>query len=204
MQKKTLWRLSSIISLGLAIYLLYLPPNQFFNKLSGGLGLFGFQTELTLTSYTMEDQYGAPRTWKDYNDKPLFFTTGFTSCRLSCPVTMKFYQKMEKHTGDKARYALLTIDPENDSAEQLANYLDAINPDFIGLRVSQPVQFKKIISELQQVLSINNEPGNIKHKNYIYLLHPKLSGLVIYTDHKLKKILNDLAIIQTKRELIND
>lgn len=198
MKKTIFWLILSLGSLALAMYLFYIPPNPFFNKLTGGLGLYGFQTELTLSPHLLEDQKGNRRTWASFSDKPLYVTTGFTACRMTCPVTMRFYQKMVNITGDKVRYALLTIDPKNDTPQQLASYLTPLNPNFIGLRVSNSTYFKKIISELQQVIYASGEQGNIEHKSYIYLIHPKLSGLVIYTQQDIDLMINDLKIIEMK------
>tara|TARA_R110001583_G_scaffold173287_1_gene327174 strand:- start:22922 stop:23524 length:603 start_codon:yes stop_codon:yes gene_type:complete len=198
MKKTIFWLTISLSALGLAIYLFYIPPNQFFNSLSGGLGLYGFQTELTLSPYVMEDQQGSTRTWVDFADKPLYVTTGFTACRLTCPITMKFYQQMVSITGDKARYALLTIDSKNDTPQQIALYLRALDPNFIGLRVNNSVLFNKIISELQQVIYVTGEQDNIEHKSYIYLIHPNLSGLIIYTKPDINLMINDLKIIEMK------
>jgi len=198
--KKILWLTTSICALVLAIYLFYFPPTQFFNKLTGGLGLYGFQTELKLSPYPMENHQGDIRTWTNFSDKPLYITTGFTTCRLACPITMKFYQQMASHTGDKVRYALFTIDPTNDTAAKLAIYLDALQSDVIGLRTSNTVQFKNIISELQQAIYDTGERDNIQHKSYIYLIHPKLSGLVIYTKPDLNLMINDLEIIKMQED----
>ena len=200
MKKTIFWLTISISTLGLAIYLFYLPPNQFFNKLSGGLDLYGFQTELTLSPYPMDDQYGNQQSWKDFSDKPIYITTGFTACRLTCPITMKFYQQMASYTGDKVRYALFTIDPQNDTAIELATYLNAINPDFIGLRTSNTAVFKNITSELQQAIYVTGERENIQHRSWIYLIHPKLSGLVIYAKSDINLMINDLKMIDMQED----
>lgn len=196
MKKTILWLTISICALVLAIYLFYFPSNQFFNKLTGGLGLYGFQTELKLSPYPMENHQGDIRSWSNFSDKPLYITTGFTACRLACPITMKFYKQMASHTGDNVRYALFTIDPTNDTAVKLAIYLDTLKSDVIGLRTSNTVLFKNIISELQQAIYDIGEHDNIQHKSYIYLMHPKLSGLVIYTKPDINLMINDLEIIE--------
>jgi len=200
MKNTILWLAISISALVLAIYLFYFPPNQFFNKLTSGLGLYGFQTELKLSSYPMENHQGDIRSWSNFSDKPLYITTGFTACRLTCPITMKFYQKMASHTGDKVKYALFTIDPTSDTTAKLATYLNGLNPDFIGLRISNTVLFKKIISELQQGIYDSGKRDHIQHKSYIYLIHPKLSGLVIYTKPDINLMINDLEIIERQND----
>lgn len=200
MKTSLFWLTISVSALVLAIYLFYFPPNQFFNKLTGGLGLYGFQTELKLSSYPMENHRGDIQLWENLSDKPLYITTGFTACRLTCPITMEFYQQMASHTGDKVRYALFTIDSTNDTAKQLATYLNTINPDFIGLRTSNTVRFKNIIAELQQAIYDTGEGDDIQHKSYIYLIHPKLSGLVIYTKPDIKLMINDLKIIDRQED----
>lgn len=200
MSKTIIWLTISISALVLAIYLFYFPPHQFFNKLTGGLGLYGFQTELKLSSYPMENHLGDIQSWENFSDKPLYITTGFTACRLTCPVTMEFYQQMAGQSGDNVRYALFTIDPTNDTSQKLATYLNAINPDFIGLRTSNTVLLKNIIAELQQAVYDIGESDNIQHKSYIYLIHPKLSGLVIYTKPDVNLMINDLEIIDMQED----
>jgi cytochrome oxidase Cu insertion factor (SCO1/SenC/PrrC family) len=200
MSKTIIWLTISINALVLAIYLFYFPPNQFFNKLTSGLALYGFQTELKLSSYPMENHRGDIQSWENFSDKPLYITTGFTACRLTCPVTMEFYRQMASHSGEKVRYALFTIDPENDTAQKLANYINAINPDFIGLRTSNTVLLKNIIAELQQAIYDTGERDNIHHKSFIYLIHPKLSGLIIYTKPDVNLMINDLKIIEMQED----
>jgi cytochrome oxidase Cu insertion factor (SCO1/SenC/PrrC family) len=107
---------------------------------------------------------------------------------------------MASHSGEKVRYALFTIDPENDTAQKLANYINAINPDFIGLRTSNTVLLKNIIAELQQAIYDTGERDNIHHKSFIYLIHPKLSGLVIYTKPDVNLMINDLKIIEMQED----
>jgi cytochrome oxidase Cu insertion factor (SCO1/SenC/PrrC family) len=99
-----------------------------------GLGLYGFETELKPSSSPIENNQEDIRSWSNFSDKPLYITTDFTVCRLTCPITMTFYQKMAIHTGDKVKYALFIIDPTNDTTAKLATYQNDLNLDFIGSR----------------------------------------------------------------------
>ena len=116
---------------------------------------------------------------------------------------MRLYQSLEKRTPNRARYALLTVDPKNDTEKQLAQYLNAINPDFIGLRINDSALLKKTLSELHQMITVSVGHDNIEHKSYIYMLHPKLSGLVIYTEPTISRMIEDLNIIDAQ-ELNNN
>jgi len=202
-KKQFIWTIFAIGSLGAAMYSLYFPAHTILNSLMGKLPLSGYQTEFILSSVNMQDQHGEKKTWQSFSDKPLFLTTGFTTCQLTCPNTMRLYQSLEKRTPNRARYALLTVDPKNDTEKQLAQHLNAINPEFIGLRINDSTLLTKILSELHQTTSVSNAHNNIEHNSFIYMLHPKLSGLVIYTEPTISRMIEDLNIIDAQ-ELNNN
>ena len=77
----------------------------------------------------------------------------------------------------------------------LSAYLSAINPAFIGLRIGDKAELNQALADLKQTLVHSGEPLDLMHSNYIYLMHPKLSGLVIYTKPDATKMAQDLEII---------
>lgn len=193
-RKNFLLSLSFMLLLA-AVFLQYTPTTTFYNKLLGKLELTGFQTSLSLNDYAMKDHLGNEVSWQTYNDKPLYLTTGFTQCPYSCPTTMAFYQKLADRLQDRARFALLTVDPDNDTPAVLKRYLSGINPRFIGLYIEEKHNLIRAIADLKQ--SVQDIPGaqNIIHSNYIYLLHPTTKGLIIYNKQNLELISQDFTRI---------
>jgi protein SCO1/2 len=64
----------------------------------------------------------------------LFF--GYTNCPDVCPATLSEMRKLFENLGENSedvRVVFVTVDPERDTPERLKNYVNAFNPDFIGL-----------------------------------------------------------------------
>lgn len=64
----------------------------------------------------------------------LFF--GYTSCPDVCPTTLAHYKQVKQIMGERAervRFVMVSVDPERDSRERMAQYVEAFDPDFIGL-----------------------------------------------------------------------
>jgi len=64
----------------------------------------------------------------------LFF--GYTSCQDVCPATLSHLSSLTRKLGPKAddvQVLLVTVDPENDSAAHLREYLARFDDRFIGL-----------------------------------------------------------------------
>ena len=66
----------------------------------------------------------------------LFF--GFTHCPDICPTTMAVMAEAERSLGqDKFHGVLVTVDPQRDTPDVLAAYVDAFSRDFTGLTGSR-------------------------------------------------------------------
>jgi len=64
----------------------------------------------------------------------LFF--GYTSCPDVCPLTMSKLRRVVERIGEDAsrvRVVLVSVDPELDSPERVAEYARRFHPDFVGL-----------------------------------------------------------------------
>ena len=91
--------------------------------------------EITLTdhagkAFNLEEQKG--------NVVIIFF--GFTHCPDVCPMPMTRLKKVSEGLGSAVtgvRIVFITVDPNRDQPENLQNYLDIYNDDFIGLRGKQ-------------------------------------------------------------------
>lgn len=86
----------------------------------------------------------------DHNDNPFteaqligqwsLVFAGFTHCPDICPTTLNTFNRMYEILGDNAQglqVILLTVDPERDTPEALARYLDFFNPAFRGVTGEQ-------------------------------------------------------------------
>ena len=91
----------------------------------------GYARDFALTDHT-----GKKRTLADFKGKVVFLFFGYTQCPDVCPTTMAEMASVLKELGpqaDKVQVLFVTIDPERDTQELLAQYVPAFNPSFIGL-----------------------------------------------------------------------
>lgn len=79
---------------------------------------------------------GKPHTLEEFRGKAVVLFFGFTHCPDICPTTLADVAGALKKLGaDAARVQLLfvTVDPERDTREVLAQYVPAFDPRFLGL-----------------------------------------------------------------------
>ncbi len=82
------------------------------------------------------DAQGHPRSLADYKGKVVALFFGYTHCPDVCPTTLvDMAQVMRQLGADAQRVQVLfvTLDPERDTRELLAQYVPAFHPSFIGL-----------------------------------------------------------------------
>lgn len=82
------------------------------------------------------DAAGKPRSLADYRGKVVAIFFGYTHCPDVCPTTMADMATVMDKLGkdaDKVQVLFVTVDPERDTRELLAQYPPAFYPTFIGL-----------------------------------------------------------------------
>ncbi len=90
-----------------------------------------FAQALNLTDHT-----GAPRALADFKGKVVALFFGYTHCPDVCPTTMADLKQAMKLLGaqsDDVQVLFVTLDPERDTREVLAQYVPSFDPRFIGL-----------------------------------------------------------------------
>jgi protein SCO1/2 len=97
-------------------------------------------SDVTGTAYGRDfrliDHTGKPRTLADYRGKAVVLFFGYTQCPDVCPTTLSELSEAMKRLGpdaDRVQVLFVTIDPERDTPELLANYVPAFDPRFVGL-----------------------------------------------------------------------
>jgi len=97
-------------------------------------------TDLTGLDYARDfaltDHHGKPRTLADFKGKVVVMFFGYTQCPDVCPTTMVEMANVVKELGPAGKdvqVLFVTIDPERDTQELLAQYVPAFNPTFLGL-----------------------------------------------------------------------
>lgn len=84
----------------------------------------------------MTDTAGRDRTLKDFRGKVLLVFFGYTHCPDVCPTSMALAAQAMQLLGPKAadvQVMMITVDPERDTAAILQRYVQAFDPNFVGL-----------------------------------------------------------------------
>lgn len=90
-----------------------------------------FAQALDLTDHT-----GKPRSLADFKGKVVAIFFGYTHCPDVCPTTMADMKQTMKLLGaqaDELQVLFVTLDPERDTQEVLAQYVPSFDKRFIGL-----------------------------------------------------------------------
>jgi protein SCO1/2 len=92
--------------------------------------------KLAGADFKLTDHNGIPRTLSDFRGKVVVLFFGYVHCPDVCPTTMAdLAQVIGKLGQDAGRVQVLfvTVDPERDSRELLAQYVPAFHPSFLAL-----------------------------------------------------------------------
>ena len=86
--------------------------------------------------FRLTDHNGKPRTLADFRAKVVVVFFGYTQCPDVCPTTLMEMKAVLQQLGADAKRVqvlFISVDPERDTRELLANYVPAFDPDFLGL-----------------------------------------------------------------------
>ena len=127
--------------------------------------------------FVLTDHAGKPRTDRDFRGMLMLVYFGFTYCPDVCPTDlMAIGQALERlgPDADAVQPVFITLDPERDTAEHLAEYVPLFHPRLLGLTGSldaigtaadaYKVYFAKVTN------GKNTDDYTVDHTAYIYLM----------------------------------
>jgi protein SCO1/2 len=86
--------------------------------------------------FALQDSDGRERTLADFRGKAVVLFFGYTQCPDVCPTTLATLAETMKRLGpdaDRVQVLFVTVDPERDTPQVLAQYVPAFDPSFLGL-----------------------------------------------------------------------
>lgn len=147
----------------------------------------------------LTDHHGTPRQLADFKGEVVALFFGYTHCPDVCPTTMDDLSKALRLLGsDRSQVQVLfvTLDPERDSQEVLAQYVPSFDESFIGLygdvsATERVAQDFKLFYKKQA--SGGNSGYTIDHSAGIYVFD-KQGALRVFMNHgqKPQDIAHDL------------
>jgi protein SCO1 len=138
---------------------------------TSGTGLIGGQFTLVATDgTTVSDQ--------TYRGKWQIIYFGYTFCPDACPVALsKLSIALEKleSDADKVQAIFITVDPQRDTQQVLAEYLKSFDSRVVGLTGPQ-AEIDKVIKEYRVYAAPQKTGGSdylVDHSSYFYLMDPQ-------------------------------
>lgn len=169
-------------------------PPQFGNT---DISAAGYAKDFALTDHT-----GKPRTMADFRGKAVVIFFGYTQCPDVCPTTLTGMAEAMKLLGEdakKVQVLFVTVDPERDTQQLLAQYVPVFNPSFLGLYADA-----QTIAKTAQEFRIfyKKQPGStpetytVDHSAGSYVYDPR-GRLRLYIKHgeKPEVIAKDLKLL---------
>jgi len=149
-------------------------------------------TDITGADYgkalQLADQTGKVRTLADFKGSAVLIFFGFTQCPDVCPTTlaeMKAVKAQLGEDGKRFQVVFVTVDPERDTQELLAQYVGAFDPTFIGLR-GDPDTTAKVAKDFkifyQKVPGQTPDTYTVDHTAGSYIFDPQ-GRLRLYVRH---------------------
>ena len=86
--------------------------------------------------FALTDHNGTPRRLADFKGRAVLVFFGYTQCPDVCPTTMSNMRELMTKLGPEAgrvQVLFVTVDPERDTPQLLAQYVPAFHPSFLGL-----------------------------------------------------------------------
>ena len=126
--------------------------------------------------FALHDQHGRMRTDEEFRGKLLLLYFGYTRCPDVCPADVLSITLALQGLGDRAASVqpiFVTLDPERDTAEHLADYLESFDPRWIGLTGDKAAISKLALDYKIWFAKAENARGDdysIDHTSVIFLV----------------------------------
>lgn len=128
--------------------------------------------------FELTDHRGRTRRLADFDDKVVLLFFGFTNCHDVCPTTLvDLAQVLAKLGADSARVQVLfvTVDPERDTPQRLAEYVTKFDPAFLGL-YTDPSRTAALAKEFKFHHAAHTPDRGgyaVEHGSYTYAYGPR-------------------------------
>jgi cytochrome oxidase Cu insertion factor (SCO1/SenC/PrrC family) len=142
--------------------------------------------------FRLTDQHGKTVSDADFRGRYMLIYFGYSFCPDVCPTTLAVMaQALDKLGGDARRVTpiFITIDPERDTPQVLADYMKAFGPSFVGLTGSvaaiKDAEKKYRVYAVKKPLGSSNGGGGaygMDHSSVLYLMGPNGKMISFYDE----------------------
>ena len=142
-------------------------------------GLFVYDIPRQVAAFSLTDHNGVPFTEARLKGKWSLLFFGYTFCPDICPITLATIRQFEgllqdTEAAEQIQVAMISVDPQRDTAEKLAAYMGYFSPDYIGV-TGQYIDIFNLGRQLNVAFGYQpTENGEylVSHSGEILLINP--------------------------------
>lgn len=143
----------------------------------------------TIGPFGMINQDNELFSQKDLAGHWTFLFFGYTHCPDVCPITLsvmdQVYRQLQKNNqAGNVQMVFVSVDPQRDTPDKMASYMDYFNRDFVGLTGSQE-QLESIARQMGIVYVHADESASgeylVDHTASIFLVSPEKQLIGIFS-----------------------
>ena len=142
-------------------------------------GFFVYDAPIQLDEFSLLDHQNQPFTNQSFNGKWTLVFFGYTFCPDICPLTLasikQFYDLLEAKEGvEDVQVVMVSVDPDRDTPDVLANYVRFFHPSFIGV-TGEYARLYTVSRQMNIAFSyipIDEENYLVTHNGEIMMLDP--------------------------------
>jgi protein SCO1/2 len=167
-----------------------------------------FDAPRPLPDFRLVDHAGRPFDRERLRGRWHFLFFGFTHCPDVCPTTLATLAAVRSRLRDlpqseQPRAVLVSVDPERDTAEALAQYVPHFDPEFVGV-TGDPAAIAALAQELGVAIMIGAPAADggytVDHTAALFLVDPDGAWTAVFgTPHAADTIASDFRAIAAAR-----
>jgi protein SCO1/2 len=138
-----------------------------------------FETPLPLPEFSLVDDSGAAFTRQQLRGRFTLLFFGFTNCPDICPLTLSVLADagaaLKQQPNSAPATVFVSVDPNRDTPERIAAYLDRFDPAFTGATGPEE-DLEPLLRALGVTVHSHAVPGessyNVTHNGTVYVIGP--------------------------------
>ena len=161
-----------------------------------------------LADVSFVDETGQPLRLSDLEGGFSLLFFGFTNCPDVCPLTLQVLAATRAEIVARApnlapRVVFVSVDPNRDTPQRIATYLDNFDSEFLGLTAPDEA-LAPLLAALGVAVEKHEHGGanyNVVHNSAIYVLDPNADWIAVTTaPHDPKIIASDYLRIRRRHQ----
>ncbi len=130
------------------------------------------------SDFELEDHRGALFNNERFQGVWSIVFFGFTHCPDICPTTLAMlndtYSKLKDSEKERLQVVMISLDPERDTVEKLAEYVPYFNPEFTGVTGNKHL-IRRLTAELNVAYNqvpLSDDDYTVDHSTQLILINP--------------------------------